>query len=592
MRFLAIFIIGLLSLFYLSAAIKQILKINLPSLLGLVLIVLGFVTPVLGQNLIGSPLDALVAFFLIGAGLGIIIHHLLAENYILAKNAEKRFLTEHEDKVERLLEIIPGALMWLALTSPIWLSFSLPFAVAYLIILADVYWLFNSVKISVLVIIGYRKAEYAKKQNWLEKLKSDFPDFEKYYHLVLLPTASEGIEILAPSFDAVANSVFPKEKIFLAVGFEERAAEKNPDKIPAAEKYLDDIRKKIHVLTTIHPKNLPGEVVGPGTNRNWMVNNALKEFEKQGIDPKNVLVTTLDCDFVVHEQFLAGALYKYLSTPANERDKRSYTGVFFYYNNYWQAPAPMRLIASGTSFWQLSEQVGSDKYINYASLSINMQSLLDIGLWFPDKVNDDSGFYWRAYYQFKGDYKVIPHYLPIYGDTVLDISLPKTFQNQYLQLKRWAYGVEHIPFIIKNYFSRDDVDFWNKTDKLIFILWSYMKWGALALFISFGGLLIPVFNHSFATSVVAHNESVISSYLLTAAFVGLFSTIFVHEKTVPKRPKNWGFLTRIWSYLQWALIPIILVTIATIPAIDAQTTLMLGRYLEFRTTVKARVTQK
>ena len=115
---------------------------------------------------------------------------------------------------------------------------------------------------------------------------------------------------------------------------------------------------------------------------------------------------------------------------------------------------------------------------------------------------------------------------------------------------------------------------------------------ALALFISFGGLLIPLINPQFSESVVAHNLSVISSWMLTAAFVGLFATIYVHEKTAPKRPAEWSFITHLWSYLQWSLIPIILVTIATLPAIDAQTSLMLGRYLEFRTTVKVRAPSK
>ena len=88
--------------------------------------------------------------------------------------------------------------------------------------------------------------------------------------------------------------------------------------------------------------------------------------------------------------------------------------------------------------------------------------------------------------------------------------------------------------------------------------------------------------------MVAYNLSVISSWILTAAFVGLFATIYVHEKTAPRRPPDWSFITKLWSYLQWSLIPIILVTIATLPAIDAQTSLMFGRYLEFRTTNKVR----
>ncbi|KKQ10029.1 MAG: hypothetical protein US19_C0009G0031 [Candidatus Daviesbacteria bacterium GW2011_GWB1_36_5] len=250
----------------------------------------------------------------------------------------------------------------------------------------------------------------------------------------------------------------------------------------------------------------------------------------------------------------------------------------------------MRLIATGTAFWQLAEMVGSDKYQNFSSLSINLKSLIDIGGWMPDKVNDDSGFYWKAYFHFNGDYKVIPHYLPITADANLDVSLFKTFQNQYLQLKRWAYGVEHIPYVFKQYFRRTDIDFWNKTDKLLFVVWANLKWGTLALLVTFAGLIIPYINPSYSESAVAINLPIVSSWILTIAFMGLFATIFVHEKTVPPRPKNWSIFKKAWSYIQWLLLPVVLVTISTIPAIDAQTSLMFGRYLEFRVTNKARLT--
>ncbi len=247
-----------------------------------------------------------------------------------------------------------------------------------------------------------------------------------------------------------------------------------------------------------------------------MIRNAVKELAKRGINPEQVFVTTLDADFVIHPEFLTGALHKYLSTPKRERNKRSYTGSFLYYNNYWQAPTPMRLIATGTALWQLAEMVGSDKYQNFSSLSINLKSLLDIGLWIPDKVNDDSGFYWKAYFHYRGNYKVIPHFLPITADAVLDVGLFKTFQNQYLQLKRWAYGVEHIPYIVTQYFKRSDIDFWDKTDKLFFVIWANLKWGTLALFVTFAGLLIPYINPSYRESVVAINLPIVSSWILTA----------------------------------------------------------------------------
>jgi len=588
MRFILIFLIGMISFFYIGALIKHLTHKTLPSILGFTLIFAGLMLMIFGQLLISYPLNILVGCFALGSGFGVVIFHFLSQTYLISKKFESEFARKHEHGIDRFLEILPGALMWIVLSSPIWLSLTAPFAVAYLIIIADIYWLFNALKISVTMFIGFRRMKWAEKQPWFNRLQQDFPEqWKDYYHLILLPIYNESLEVVGPSFNAIISSNYDKSKIFLSVGFEGRT---NPElKHAVTFDYLEKQKSKIGgIFTTIHPAGLPGEVPGPGSNRNWMVKNALSEFKKQGIKPEQVIVTTLDSDFVIHQEFLAGATHKYLSTPLEKRNKCSYTGVFLYNNNYWQTSAPMRLIASGTAFWQISEQVSSDKYINYASLSINMKSLLDIGLWIPDKVNDDSGFFWKAYFHFKGEYKVIPHYIPLSADAVLDINLPKTFQNQYLQLKRWAYGVEHIPFIIKKYFSSNDIDFWNKTSYLIFILWSYTKWGTLALFITFAGLFIPLLNPNYQASALSINQPIVSSWILTIAFIGLFTTIYVHEKTVPPRPKNWGFLTKLWSYLQWLLVPLVLVTIGTIPAIDAQTSLMLGRYMGFRTTNKAR----
>jgi hypothetical protein len=597
MRILLSFIIGLLLFFYLGELLSYFnrllhQKFKFPifnhSILGLSAMIVGMVGGLLYST---DALAVMSSSLLLGSGLGLVAHHLMSDSFILFKKQEQQFAQDHEKGFDRFFEILPGALMWLVITSPLWLSFALPFAVAYIILLADVYWLVSAFRISVLVIMGYRNMEKVKKIDWEKKLEEDFPDqWENYYHLLVLPTYNESLEILLPAFNAVVSSKYPKKKIFLAVGFEERMQIKDPEGIKQKVAAVEKLSQKIGgAFATIHPLGLAGEIPGPGTNRNWMVNSAVKEFKKMGIKPEEVLVTTLDADFVIHPQFLAGSLHKYLSTPAEIRDKRSYTGAFLYFNNYWDCPTPMRLIASGTAYWQLAEMVGSDKYINFSSLSMNMQSLLDVGLWIPNKVNDDSGFYWKAYYHFKGDYKVIPHYLPITADTVLDVNLVKSFENQYKQLQRWAYGVEHVPFIIKQYFRSQDLDFWDKTDKLLFILWSYAKWGTLALFITFAGYLVPIINPSYTQSVVAYNLPVISSWILTGAFIGLFTTIYVHEKTVPPRPKDWSFLQKFWSYIQWALVPLILVSIASIPAIDAQTRLMLGKYIEYRTTNKARV---
>ncbi|OGE30964.1 hypothetical protein A2631_04765 [Candidatus Daviesbacteria bacterium RIFCSPHIGHO2_01_FULL_44_29] len=590
MRILLVFVFGLLGFFYLGEILSRLLKKPLHSIPGLFMILIGLVIGLSGHFWMPAAISIMVSSFLMGSGIGLTAHHLLSRRFIVSERIEQEFISRHQTFFERLIEIMPGALTWIALTSPFWLSFTLPFAVAYIIIFADVYWLLNSMKIAVLIYLGYHKMQWAKKQDWAELLKSDFPNaWQDYYHLIMLPTYKEPLYVLKTSFEGILKSNYPKEKIILVVGFESRD---NEEKIAETKRYLKSIEKQLGgIYITTHPFGLSGEVPGQGSNKNWMINQTVAALTKRGLDFSKIFVTTLDADFIIHPNFLAGALHKYLSTPEPERDRRSYTGVFLYHNNYWQAPTPMRLIASGTAFWQMAEMVGSDKYINYSSLSITLKSLIEIGLWIPNKVNDDSGFFWKAYFHYRGNYKVIPHFLPISADAVLDVSLFKTFQNQYLQLKRWAYGVEHLPYIVREYFKRTDIDFWDKTDKLIFVIWANLKWGTLALFITFGGILIPYINPDYRESVLSINLPIISSWILTAAFFGLFATIYVHEKTAPPRPKNWGVITRAWSYIQWLLVPVVLVTISTLPAIDAQTSLMFGRYLEFRVTNKARVTE-
>lgn len=590
MRLLLVFFIGFLSFFYLSEILKRLIKIAGYSLIGIIFIIVGFLLGFFGQNFLYGGLNVLSAFFLIGAGLGLIIHHLLSHRFILFKELEKEFVLKHENSFERMLEIFPGALTWLALTSPIWLSFTLPFAVAYLILIADIYWLLTAFKIGILILIGYKKMEQAKSKNWLKLLQTDFPkSWEKYHHLILIPTFKEPLTILEATIAGILKSHYPNDKIFIAVGFEQRD---ELQKIKETSNYLQKIDKQIAgIFTTIHPYGLPGEVAGQGSNKNWMIKNAVEELGKHGIKTADVFVTTIDADFVIHPQFLAGSLHKYLSIPSHLRDQRTFTGVFLYHNNYWQTPTPMRLMATGTSFWQLAEMVGSDKYMNYSSMSVSLKTLLDVGGWIPDKVNDDSGFYWKAYYHFNGDYKVIPHFLPISADAVQDTTLLKTFQNQYLQIKRWAYGVEHIPFIIKQYFTKE-VPFWDNTDKVLFKIWGDLKWGVLAIFVTFGSLLIPLVNPNFKESVLSVNLPIISSWVLTLAFFALFATIFVHEKTAPKRPKDWSIFQIFWSYIQWLFVPIILITISSLPAIDAQTSLMFGKKLEFRVTNKVRLLTK
>ena len=69
--------------------------------------------------------------------------------------------------------------------------------------------------------------------------------------------------------------------------------------------------------------------------------------------------------------------------------------------------------------------------------------------------------------------------------------------------------------------------------------------------------------------------------------LALANLMYVEERIAPPRPESWGILRNVVSRVQWMLLPVVGLLFSNLPALDAQTRLMAGRYLEYRVTEKA-----
>jgi len=63
---------------------------------------------------------------------------------------------------------------------------------------------------------------------------------------------------------------------------------------------------------------------------------------------------------------------------------------------------------------------------------------------------------------------------------------------------------------------------------------------------------------------------------MSGMFVSAFFSLFLLPKPPNRHPMNYPIML-----LQWILLPVVLVVFGVFPAIDAQTRLMLGKYLGF-----------
>ena len=95
----------------------------------------------------------------------------------------------------------------------------------------------------------------------------------------------------------------------------------------------------------------------------------------------------------------------------------------------------------------------------------------------------------------------------------------------------------------------------------------------------------------FKSTVLAANLPYVTSFLLSIAMFGIGVNALISFLLLPPRPKHVSHLVLLSFVLQWAFLPIIIIIFGSLPALDAQLRLLLGRYMGFWVTPKGR-TQK
>lgn len=490
----------------------------------------------------------------------------------------------------RSLEILPGALVWSSLFLPIILSFFIPAIIAMYVLVLDIFWLYRSLIIGVNLVIGYKNLKHDLHVDWSARLHALKPspivkDWHDIYQVVILATYKETIETLDSSIAAIADSNYALKKIILVLATEER------DKANArviASQLLDKYGNSFYkFLVTEHPDGIIGEHKAKGANVTWAAKKLRLFLDEKKIAYENAIVTTADADARIHKQYFACLAFKYCLEP--NRDRRSFQPITLYSNNIWQAPAICRIIAFGNSFWQMVEASRPWRLVNFATHAMSMKMLVEINYWEVGVVNEDSRQFWRAYFTFEGDHKVVPLFIPVYMDAVLAYDFWSTIKNQYLQKQRWAYGVEHIPYVVIESYKNKKIDFWDKTVKIYRLMEGNYSWATASIFIGIMAWAPLLLGGGFGDTVLGVNLLGVIRTVMAFTWIGIVVSVWISLLLLPPRPANYGKNKIYEMVLQWLLVPVQAVIFSSFPAIDAQTRLMLGKYLTFRVTEKKAV---
>ncbi len=521
----------------------------------------------------------------------------------------------------RLFEMLPAFLSYGALLLMVILSLINPTLAAIYLLIVIVILLVKAIGIAFHTIQGRNRLEAAQKVDWHTRLNDlenpvksyaamqnshsnsfgsfahidnlrlmaanpgAFPRPSQIYNAVIIATYNESYDILKPTIKSVLNSTFDSDKIILVLAYEQSGGEATKHTADRLQKEFSD---KFHTFQIVeHPSDLPNEVIGKGGNITYAGHFLKKWLKTEGVKPSDVIVTTLDSDNRPHHTYLDYLTYEYI--VHEDRKHLAYQPVSLFMNNIWDAPAPMRVIATGNSFWNIISSMRPHTLRNFASHSQPMDALEEMDFWSTRTIVEDGHQYWRSYFYFGGNYSVSPIYVPIYQDAVLSDTYKKTLKAQFVQLRRWAYGASDVPYVAVRVFSHDrNVSLAEGLARLGRLLDGHITLASTSILVAVGGWVPLLINSEAARSVSAHQLPDIISTIQQIAMIGLFITVFLSFKMLPPRPERYK-RTRTYAMLaQWVLMPFTAILYSSAAALYSQGRLFIGKYLDkFDVTDKA-----
>ncbi|MBU1037006.1 glycosyltransferase family 2 protein [Patescibacteria group bacterium] len=483
-------------------------------------------------------------------------------------------MTAKEKILNRCYEILPGLMVWVTLIGAVVISIFKPLWAITFIIIFDVFWLVRAYYLVTHLLTSWARFKRDGKIHWLSKLNEiKDKDWQSYYHLIFLPTFRESLEIINETFKNLIATDYPHKKFIIVLAGEERD-KKNFLKI--AKKLKDRYKHYFFkIIITVHPVNLPDEIPGKGSNLNYAGHQTLKIINKLRLPHEKIITSTFDIDTVVDQQYFSYLTYKYLTHPKPERS--SFQPLAFYHNNIWESDPITRVVANSTTFWLMTDLSRRERLFTFSSHSMSFKALVDVDFWQKDIVSEDSRIFLQCLFRYNGDYRVTPLFISVSMNTVHMGNFWKSLSNQYKQMRRWAWGIEHIPYFLSNFKNYPKMPFNKKRYHFINQLEGSFSWATAPLLILILGRL-PLFlaDKTVQSTVLAQNTPFILETLMNVALIGLIITAVLSTCILPQKPKKITWFHYPVMLLQWILFPLTTIIFGSIPAIDSQTRLMIG----------------
>ncbi len=490
-----------------------------------------------------------------------------------------KLFTKYPIKTRRALEIVPGFFSWALITFPVWGSITFPAVVAYFILFFDVYWFYKSFSLVVSAYIALKRIRAAEKTDWLSKAEK-LENFEKTTHVVIIPNYNESVEKIRKTLHVLTYQTLPLKKIHIVLAMEERAVDSKEKASILIKEFGDRFGS---VLASFHPR-IPGEVVGKSSNEAFGGKFAYSKLVETGlIDINYATISSVDADSLFDKNYFSYLTYSFLRDP--KRYSKFWQSANVHYNNFWDVPAPIRVMSFFNSLHRAALLVQPDRLVSNSTYSLTFKMLHEIGYWDTDVVPEDYRIFFKAFFVLKGNAWVEPIFLKTSMDAAQSSTYIKSLKNRYNQEMRWSWGVSDDPLFIKWWLTVPGVPFFRKTWLLFNVLLDHFLWPVNWFIITVAANIMPFVNPIFTRTSLGNTLPDIARTILTTTLFAILCMIIIDYRMRPR--ESHVSKTRQFLFpLEFFLLPIVGFFLATVPAMISHTKLMFGKRMEYKVTEK------
>lgn len=507
---------------------------------------------------------------------------------------------------ERILDGIPGFLVWFALL------YSIASAVAFprtLLFLAAIVGLYSAVRFLIAGIanfMGLRQIRKWEKTDWFQHYQAhkthEALDWDDVRHIVIIPNYKEPETVLRRTLDNLSEQYEARKRLIIVMAMEEgetNAADK-AERLKAD--YADNF---LQFHYTVHPRGLPGEMQCKSANESWAgrwIKTHLIDQQHHNMD--HYLVTTMDADTSWHPLHFYAQTALFALEP--ERNYRFWQAPIRYHGNIWRINPLLRIVNAYATALELAYLAAPWwKAMPMSSYALSLTLLDRSGYWDGDVIADEWHMYIKAYFAMKGRLKLEHIMLPFMADATVADTVYKELKERYQQTLRHAWGSKEVGYVIAKIIDNPDVNFWSAMRLLVRIAHDILLAGAGWVILTVGSQL-PVILHpqlapfnpiailqnptqglnEAATNLI--NQPTWIMILVAGALVVILGAVFWLQDVIVRPPRTHPRTVSevLWTILSFPLLPILTLFVVAIPTIQAQTRLLLGIPLQFRVTPK------